>query len=128
MAKEFGKAVLVAVIVLTFAAAPFAGAICTMSCADSGSSCCCTAGVPGEVSLKKASCCEGEVAGTSGTVVEGIMAADNGRTVLPSAALSRGGAVAFLYEGGPVGMASPFEEERSARSSPIFLLTESFLI
>ncbi|MFC1657388.1 hypothetical protein ACFL2P_02315 [Candidatus Moduliflexota bacterium] len=128
MTKEFGKAVLVAVIVLSFAAAPFAGALCTMSCADSGSSCCCTAGVPGEVSLKKVSCCEGEVAGTSGAGAEAIMAADRGRTVLPSIALSRVEAVASLYDGRHVGITLPLEEELSARSSPIFLLTESFLI
>ena len=129
MTRFFLQKCIVAMLLLSFAAAPFSGAVCTMSCADTNGVCCCTSsGIPGELSYEKPSCCQPEVSdgAESDAVAERI--AGNGRTVMP----------AFPFASAGEGVALPSTEVStdrslsagpdSSRSSPAYLLNATFLI
>ena len=133
MTRVFAQKILVALLVMAFAASPFAGVVCIMSCADSNADsngvCCCTsAGIPGELSYEKPSCCEPEVSASaeSDTATERITG--NGRTILPAFVLSPSAESADPGAGTESAGGPLSAESGTARSSPVFLLNSAFLI
>ena len=129
MTRVFAQKILVALLVMAFAASPFAGVVCIMSCADSGGVCCCTsAGIPGGLSYEKPSCCGPEVSASAESDAAAERIAGNGRTILPAFVLSPSAESADPGAGTESAGGPLSAESGTARSSPVFLLNSAFLI
>lgn len=129
MTRVYAQKLLVALLVAAFAASPFAGAVCTMSCADSNGACCCTsAGIPGELSYEKPSCCGPEVSVSAEGKGDTERLAGNGRTVLTALLLSPGGGGTGTIAAAEGASGPQCAEPGTSRSSPVFLLNSVFLI
>lgn len=129
MTRVFAQKILVALVVTAFAASPFAGVVCAMSCADSNGVCCCTsAGIPGELSYEKPSCCDPEVSASAESDAAAERIAGNGRTILPIFVLSPAAESADPGAAAESADSSLSGESGTTRSSPVFLLNSAFLI